>query len=84
MCAGAEKEAVIISMVRSNKEKRVGFCNDRRRMNVVISRAKRHVALIGDSRTLNSKSFLRGLLKHFAKLGNSFGAHLPIPKVPFR
>lgn len=34
---GREKEAIIISMVRSNDAKQVGFLADKRRMNVAVS-----------------------------------------------
>jgi hypothetical protein len=34
---GREKEAIIISMVRSNDNNQVGFLADQRRMNVAVS-----------------------------------------------
>lgn len=56
---GREKECIIISMVRSNPKKQVGFLNDYRRMNVAITRARRFVCLIGDSDTVTSDPFLK-------------------------
>lgn len=47
---GREKEAVVLSMVRSNVEGNVGFLVDERRMNVAVTRARRHVALVGAPR----------------------------------
>ncbi|EFJ16961.1 hypothetical protein SELMODRAFT_27603, partial [Selaginella moellendorffii] len=38
---GREKEAMIISMVRSNDKKEVWFLSGKRRMNVAVTRAKR-------------------------------------------
>ena len=38
---GGESEAVIVSLVRSNSQARVGFLDDERRLNVAISRARR-------------------------------------------
>ncbi|KAL1725364.1 P-loop containing nucleoside triphosphate hydrolase protein [Schizophyllum commune] len=49
---GREKEAVIISMVRSNDKREVGFLKERRRMNVAMTRAKRQLCVVGDSGTV--------------------------------
>jgi ATP-dependent RNA/DNA helicase IGHMBP2 len=49
---GREKEAVVISLVRCNRHGELGFLRDDRRTNVAITRARRHLAVIGDSGTL--------------------------------
>ena len=49
---GREKEAVIVSFVRSNDEGILGFVSDRRRLVVALSRARRLLVAIGDSITL--------------------------------
>ncbi|KAJ2312381.1 hypothetical protein H4R23_004755, partial [Coemansia sp. Cherry 401B] len=62
---GSEKEAVILSMVRSNKRMEVGFLDDYRRINVAITRARRHLCVIGDSQTIRGGGeFLQSLLEH--------------------
>jgi hypothetical protein len=50
---GREKEAVVVSTVRSNAEHQVGFLGERRRLNVAMTRPKRHLCVIGDSETLS-------------------------------
>ncbi|KAA1098842.1 hypothetical protein PGT21_015703 [Puccinia graminis f. sp. tritici] len=52
-CQGRENEVVIISLCRSNAEGVVGFLSERRRLNVAMTRAKRHLTVIGDSDTLS-------------------------------
>ena len=69
---GGEKEVIVLSLVRSNSPQReVGFLSDRRRMNVAITRAKRHIAVICDVNTCSSDSFIRTLLEHIATHGDS-------------
>jgi superfamily I DNA and/or RNA helicase len=49
---GREKDIMIISTVRSNNKKKIGFLNDLRRLNVALTRARRKMVVIGDSETL--------------------------------
>ncbi|CEG77561.1 hypothetical protein RMATCC62417_12286 [Rhizopus microsporus] len=49
---GREKEAIILSLVRSNEMGEVGFLAEKRRLNVAMTRAKRHLCVICDSDTL--------------------------------
>ncbi|NIT58058.1 MAG: IGHMBP2 family helicase [Aliifodinibius sp.] len=51
---GREKEVVIISLTRSNNDKRIGFLEDVRRLNVSLTRAKRKLIVVGDSSTITS------------------------------
>ncbi|XP_031386885.1 DNA-binding protein SMUBP-2 [Punica granatum] len=66
---GREADAVIISMVRSNTLGAVGFLGDSRRMNVAITRARKHVAVICDSSTICHNTFLARLLRHIRYFG---------------
>jgi predicted DNA helicase len=61
---GREKEAVILSLVRSNREGQLGFLTDTRRMNVAMTRAKRKLIMIGDSATLSNHPFFEDLLRY--------------------
>ncbi|XP_027552125.1 DNA-binding protein SMUBP-2 [Neopelma chrysocephalum] len=67
---GREKEAVILSFVRSNRKGEVGFLAEERRINVAVTRARRHVAVVCDSHTVGSQPFLRRLLDHFSQHGH--------------
>ena len=49
--AGREKEAVVLSLVRSNSKVEVGFLKESRRLNVAVTRAKRHMCLICNAET---------------------------------
>ncbi len=46
---GGEREAIVLSLVRSNYKGNLGFLKDDRRLNVAVTRARRHVALICNS-----------------------------------
>jgi len=66
---GREAEAVVVSTVRSNDRRAVGFLADARRANVAVTRARRHVAVVGDSRTVGADPFLARLLAHIRENG---------------
>jgi len=66
---GREKEAVVISLVRSNSEGEIGFLADTRRMNVALTRARRKLIVIGDSSTLGGNDFYSRLFEYFESIG---------------
>jgi len=73
---GREKEVIIISCVRSNENGVIGFLNDKNRMNVAITRAKRSAIIIMNTITFYNHSqihqdhFIRSLCDHL--LRNAF------------
>ena len=66
---GREKEAVLISLVRSSARGEIGFLADVRRMNVAMTRARRKLIVVGDSATLSNHGFYRRMLDYFESLG---------------
>lgn len=57
---GREKDAVVISLVRSNDKREVGFLKEKRRLNVAMTRAKRSLCIVGDSETVkHGSAFLK-------------------------
>lgn len=61
---GREKEAVVFSFVRSNERGEVGFLAEARRLNVAMTRARRHLCLVGDSATLAQDPTLATLIEY--------------------
>lgn len=49
---GRDRDIVLYSTVRSNKDARLGFLKDRRRLNVALSRARQLLMIVGDVWTL--------------------------------
>lgn len=66
---GREREAVVVSLTRSNPDAQVGFLSDIRRMNVAITRARRHLLVIGDSATVSSHPFYSAFLDEVTAAG---------------
>ncbi|MBI3317343.1 MAG: AAA family ATPase [Candidatus Omnitrophica bacterium] len=66
---GREKEAVLLSLVRSNVEGEMGFLTDTRRMNVAMTRARRKLFVVGDSATLACIPFYRDFIQYAESIG---------------
>jgi ATP-dependent RNA/DNA helicase IGHMBP2 len=66
---GREKEAVVVSLVRSNRSGEIGFLEDVRRMNVALTRARRKLIVIGDSATIAHHPFYQRLVSYFENVG---------------
>jgi superfamily I DNA and/or RNA helicase len=66
---GREKHVVLVSLVRSNLEQSLGFLEDLRRMNVAITRPRRHLFVVGDSATLSSHPFYAAFLEEAQQQG---------------
>uniref|UniRef100_A0AAY4BSJ6 DNA-binding protein SMUBP-2 n=1 Tax=Denticeps clupeoides TaxID=299321 RepID=A0AAY4BSJ6_9TELE len=66
---GREKEAVVLSLVRSNRKGEVGFLTEDRRINVAVTRARRQLAVVCDSQTVRNHDFLRSLLDYMTEHG---------------
>ena len=67
---GREKDAIVISMVRSNTRGEVGFLADNRRMNVAVTRARRHCALVCNGDTVSHDEFLKRMVTYFEEHGS--------------
>ena len=76
---GREKEAVVISLVRSNPSGEIGFLKDTRRMNVALTRARRKLIVFGDSATLGNHDFYLRLLNYFERF-DAYGTVWEIPQ----
>ncbi|HEY2030744.1 MAG TPA: AAA domain-containing protein [Myxococcales bacterium] len=66
---GREKDAVVVSLVRSNESGELGFLADIRRVNVAITRARKKLIVIGDSATVARHAFFAGLWTYAEEIG---------------
>ncbi len=66
---GREKEAIILSLVRSNPDGEIGFLEDIRRTNVALTRARRKLIVIGDSATITAHPFYNRMVSYFDSIG---------------
>jgi len=67
---GRDKEAIIVSMARSNTAGKTGrLLEDKRRLNVALSRAKMKLVIIGSYKTLSSSSVLSPVLQNVKDRG---------------
>ncbi|XP_028598812.2 5'-3' DNA helicase ZGRF1 isoform X1 [Podarcis muralis] len=60
---GAEKEIIILSCVRT---KQVGFIDSEKRVNVALTRGKRHLLIVGNQNCLSKNKLWRCIIQHCA------------------
>jgi len=74
---GKDKECIIVSLVRSNKNGNIGMLlKDWRRINVTFTRAKRKLIIVGSKKTLEDNF----LFKEFFELVNDNHWNYDLPK----
>ena len=81
---GREKDLVIVSCVRANREGRggIGFLSDIRRMNVALTRAKYGLFVVCHALTLRQNRHWSALLDHAQTQGALFGIpHVNAPLI---
>ena len=67
---GREKEVIVISFVRSNLARSIGFVGDARRLNVAMTRARSKLIMIGSQATLVANPPFDRLFTWFARHPN--------------
>ncbi|QBZ56769.1 hypothetical protein PoMZ_01685 [Pyricularia oryzae] len=80
---GEEADVVIVSLVRSNKEKKCGFFSVSNRINVLLSRARYGIYIIGNSHTCSNVPIwtqVIEILGHKSNIGREL--ELQYPKHP--
>jgi hypothetical protein len=77
---GEEAKIIIVSLVRSNKERKVGFLRTNNRINVLLSRAQHGMYLIGNANTYSHIPMweqVLGMLRATDSVGKAFGLCCP-------
>ena len=77
---GEEAKVVIISLVRSNKERKVGFLRTKNRINVLLSRAQHGMYLIGNTDTYSNIPMwaqVHDMLQGMNSVGKALGLCCP-------
>jgi len=71
---GQERDVIFISLTRSNDQTEIGFLSDYRRMNVALTRAKKHLVVIGDSATIGADPFYEKFIEYAETKGKYLSA----------
>ncbi|KAI1771545.1 P-loop containing nucleoside triphosphate hydrolase protein [Hypoxylon cercidicola] len=74
---GEEAKVVVISLVRSNRDRQCGFLKTENRINVLLSRAKHGMYIFGNSATYGSVEMWSDVVAMLKHSGN-FGTKLPL------
>ena len=74
---GREKELILFSSVRCNRGGRVGFLADWRRLNVMLTRARRGLIIVGNCWTLRADPYWRAYVDWADRRGYALDFNLP-------
>lgn len=67
---GEEAKVVVVSLVRSNKDRHVGFLKTSNRINVLLSRAKHGMYIFGDATTVTTVPMWNQVIDVLGRQGN--------------
>lgn len=70
---GKEKDYIILSCVRANQHKKVGFLKDKSRINVSLTRAKNGLIICGNKETLKHNSVWERLIWFYEERNSLIG-----------
>jgi len=73
---GREKDIIVLSLVRANRRRDIGFLRLEQRLNVAISRSRRLLIVVGDTSTLRE-----GFFGHLIATAQAVGQIIPAPKL---
>jgi AAA domain len=73
---GREKDIIVLSLVRANRRRDIGFLRLEQRLNVAVSRSRRLIILVGDTSTLRG-----GYFNHLVSTAQQVGHIVPAPKL---
>ncbi|HEY0582834.1 MAG TPA: DEAD/DEAH box helicase family protein, partial [Chloroflexota bacterium] len=73
---GREKDIIVLSLVRANRRRDIGFLRLEQRLNVAVSRSRRLIILVGDTSTLRG-----GYFNNLVAACQSIGQVIPAPKL---
>jgi hypothetical protein len=73
---GREKDIIVLSLVRANRRRDIGFLRLEQRLNVAVSRSRRLIIIVGDTSTLR-----QGYFNHLVTTAHQVGQITPAPKL---
>jgi hypothetical protein len=73
---GREKDIIVLSLVRANRRRDIGFLRLEQRLNVAISRSRRLLIIVGDTSTLR-----QGYFHNLVATTQQVGQIIPAPKL---
>ena len=68
---GREKEIILISLVRSNRDHQIGFLTNQQRMNVLLTRAKCAMIVFGNKSTLLTDPLWKRWIEHVPNVSST-------------